>query len=282
MQCIAYPDKLLSSQITDLTKMCNQHLSLQKAASWLFPASFDPAPASFSVLSFLRRKKALTAASDGPGSDRPAAAATARQVTEFELACERLPEAEQAHSEGEAAFSQLKSKTGALVGDANMCSRKEGRGSRGAAGGEVGSPLRASVPAAVARMQTWPQYCTSAAAKGAGEIAKGGFLPPSYAALGYLGAGGTSSTTHSSRERPSPHGLLYSSQYLRVGSHPLLLSTEPAAGSGEPSDAIEMGQLGQVSSHPNEKQQGIPPKSRSAAPSSECKSDKRNAASMEE
>lgn len=167
---------------------------MQNAASWLFPASFDPPAPGTSAFSFLRRNKTAPPAPVGRGTSRSAAVATARQITEFELACERLPDAESAPSDeggSEGAASHEGSRHGAqgLVLGAHL-------------GGLAGSaalahPAGAVPPAGlVQRRETWPLV------QRAGPSG-GGFLPASYAALGFAGAGGQHAvnaapyTTHS-------------------------------------------------------------------------------------
>ncbi len=220
-----------------LTPNCNPSCPTQSAASWLFPSSFDPPQPGSTPLSFLRRNKtAPPPMALAPGTSRTAAAAAARHITEFELACERLPEAEDVQSEG-------------ATGDGSTHGSKEG----GGVGLEEQAPLppvaavaagRAGAAGTVARNQTWPVYQSPAGGASMGGAGGGGFLPASYAALGFGAAGVQAAhSTHS----------------VHAVSDPLLreAGSEVAVGlGGVAQQAREQGMLSR-SSHSGSSQHGL-------------------------
>ena len=146
-------------------------------------------------------------------------------MTEFDLACERLPEAEDAQSE-----------RGSDAGSAERGSHQGSRAELAGSGQQQGQAGPA--PGRVPRMHTWPVYLQNSAAaaglpgQGQQQDGSGGgagaFLPASYAALGFGAAGAAAAA--SSGQHPAAGAPGYTTHSVHAVSNPLLVEAPvPAA-----------------------------------------------------
>lgn len=143
-------------------------------------------------------------------------------MTEFDLACERLPDAESAPSE--AGSSREEGSTGSGRRQAEAAQRAEQ---------QARSQQQAPAAAAVPRSTTWPVYqnptfaCGSAAAAGDAGRGANGLLLASYAGLE-----GAAAVVAARQEAAA--GAAHSAHHVRAESNPLLLKeAAEAAGAAE-------------------------------------------------